>query len=61
MGLKGKTEQKFISLRLRRLQLLIPTRHRASASMYSLTFRVGVCSIATQPVHQLQIRPIVHN
>ena len=35
------------------------TRHRASTSMYSLAFRVR--AIATQPVHRLQIRPIVHN
>jgi len=27
--------------------------------MYSLAFRVR--AIATQPVHRLQIRPIVHN
>jgi len=37
------------------------TTHRASTSMYWLTFRVRVVAIATQPVHRLQIRPIVHN
>jgi len=37
------------------------TRHRASTSKYSLTFRVRVVAIATQPVHRLQIRPIVHS
>jgi len=31
--------------------------------MYSLAFRVRVMliAIATQPVHRLQIRPVVHN
>jgi len=29
--------------------------------MHSLTFRVRVVATATQPVHRLQIRPIVHN
>ena len=38
-----------------------PTRHRASTSTYSLTFRVRVVAIATQPVDRLQIRQIVHN
>ena len=37
------------------------TRHGASTSMYSLTFRVRVVAIATQPVNQLEIRRIVHN
>ena len=38
-------------------------RHRASTSMYLLTFRVRVMLpyIAMQPVHRLQICPIVHN
>jgi len=29
--------------------------------MYSLTFRVSVVAIATQPMHGLQIGPLVHN
>jgi len=29
--------------------------------MYSLTFRIRIVAIATQPVHQLQIYPILHN
>jgi len=51
------------------------TRHRASTSMYSLTFRVRryavMCTncqyarcrvfIATKSVHRLQIRAVVHN
>ena len=36
------------------------TRHRASTE-HSLTFRVRAVVTATQPVHRLQIRPIVHN
>jgi len=40
---------------------LATTRHRASTSMYSLTFlRSRYVAIATQPVPRLQIRPIVH-
>jgi len=54
---------------------LLITRHRATTSMYSLTFRVRryvvMCTdchyarryvvIATKPVHRSRIRPIVHN
>jgi len=46
---------------------LMLTRHRASTE-HLRTFRVRTCiwgsryvAIATQPVHRLQIRPIVHN
>jgi len=49
----------FPSCIFRVTHLLYTTRHRASTSMYSLIFRV--VAIAMQPVHRLQIRPILHN
>ena len=43
------------------LIILIVTRHRASTSIVANISRSRYIAIATQLVHRLQIRPIVHN
>jgi len=50
-----------VSYLLFALMTTMITRHRASTSIYSLTFRICVVATALQPVPRLQIHPTVHN